>query len=201
MTQSSTPTLTAPSSTATGTFNVQRLQGKLVDVWPYHEPLYPNDTLSRLWNVMCEDNTLHRVFYEHNPMRFNDFMRFFDAKIFPQRLLLIYTTKDGEDAGFGWFDDVKQGIRAFANVCMRKKYWGPAAEEASTISLDYIFTAHDVASVYGLTPKPNRMALAQAKRLGFKVLAEVPGLAAWNNKPCDVTLTMLKREDFYGRRR
>ena len=67
--------------------------------------------------------------------------------------------------------------------------------------MDYIFHAHDVPVIYGITPKPNRMALAQAMRMGFKPLAVIPGFASFNGRRVDVTLTMNKREEFDGKLR
>jgi len=202
--RSNTETVTDSSSTASGTsdlrYDPEWLKGKLVDVWPYYEPVYPADTFVQMWNAMIEDNTLSRVFFEHGQMTFPELVRFFDHKANPARLLLIYTDKAGAGAGFGWFDDVRQGIRAFANICMRKAHWGPVADEACRISLRYIFTAHDVPTVYGFTPAPNRMAIAQAKRLGFKVLVTVPKMISWKGQPGDVVMTMLRREDFLGER-
>ncbi|KKK83492.1 hypothetical protein LCGC14_2792820 [marine sediment metagenome] len=159
----------------------------------------PPDTFVQIWNMLIDDNTLRRVFYEHDNMTFPELVRYFDQRLYPHRLLLLYTDKDGGAAGFGWFDDVKRGVRAFCSICMRKSHWGPPAEEASVISLDYIFNAHEVVRVFGVTPKPNRMALAQAKRLGFTVIAVVPGLSSYRGTVCDSTLTMMTKETFNGR--
>jgi RimJ/RimL family protein N-acetyltransferase len=176
-------------------FDVRRLQGKLVDCWPYHEPIFPAETLPKMWEWMQEDRLLHRVFYEHgNAMTFPEMVRYFDQRLSPDRLLLLFTTKAGEGAGFGWYDQVKQGLRATANVCMRRKYWGPHAHEAAQIALEYIFGAFNVQTVFGLTPVANRMALAQAKRLGFKAIARIPKLVAFNGTPMDVIMTHLTRE-------
>jgi len=180
-------------------YDISRLSGKLVNVWCYYEPAFPSDTLPRMWNMMVEDKTLKRVFYERDAMTFPDLVRYFDARIHPNRLLLLYTDKDGNDAGFGWFDDVLPGVRAFANICIKKSHWGPPADEASRLSLDYIFSAHKVQAIFGITPIPNRMALAQAKRLGFQVIARVTGLVSWKGEPCDATMTTLTKENFYGR--
>jgi RimJ/RimL family protein N-acetyltransferase len=141
------------------------------------------------------------VFYEHgSAMTFPEMVRYFDPRLSPDRLLLLFTTKTGDGAGFGWFDQVKVGLRATANVCMRKKYWGAHAQEAACIALDYIFGAFNVQTVFGLTPVANRMALAQAKRLGFKAIARIPKLVAFNGTPMDVIMTYLPKENWNGKR-
>jgi len=178
-----------------------RLKGRLVDVWPYAEAYAPASTFVQMWDMMLEDNTLRRTFYEFKEMTFPDLVRFFDSRLHPSRLLLLVTDKQGRGAGFGWFDDVQRGVRAFVSVCMSKFYWGPPADEAGEIALDYCFHCHDVPTIYGITPKPNRMALAQAMRMGFKPVATLPGFASFNGRRVDVTLTMNKREEFDGRRR
>ena len=192
----------APPSTASETsepkgYDVRRLHGTLVDVWPYHEPIFPAETLPTMWNWMVEDRLLHRVFYEHGAaMTFPEMARFFDVRLSPDRLLLLVTAKSGEGAGFGWFDQVKKGLRATANICMRRKYWGTSTEEFAKISLDYIFGAFEVLTVFGLTPTANRMALAQAKRLGFKPIARIRKLVAYNGVPMDVVMTALPRGEW-----
>src|SRR3972149_10200143 len=109
-----TPTPTAPTSTGSGTFDVRRLQGKLVDVWPYAEHLFPPETFYEMWKWMVEDGTLKKTFYEGGVTTLPGLVRFFDTLIFPNRLLLLYTNKQGEGAGFGWFDQVIPRVRAFA---------------------------------------------------------------------------------------
>jgi len=203
MTRSNTPTVTAPSSTDSETYNAgERLRGKLVDVWPYVEATFPPQTFVEMWNTMIEDKTLNRAFYETTEFTFPELVRFFDIKLHPRRLLLIYTDKMMNYAGFGWWDDVIPGVRAFANICMSKAFWGRPTDEASRISFDYIFHAYDVPRVFAVQPKPNRIALAYSIRLGFRPVTVIPAYTSYHGMPTDVTLTMLTREDFdHGRER
>ena len=146
---------------------------------------------------MVEDGTLKKTFYEGGVTTLPALVRFFDTLIFPNRLLLLYTSKQGEGAGFGWFDQVIPKVRAFANVCMRRKFWGPHTDEACRISMDYIFHGIGVASVFGFTP--DRMANALMKRLGAKEVARIPALASFNGTPADVMVTYLPKEVWNGR--
>ncbi len=194
---------TAPISTALETSNgysILRLSGKLVNVWPYEEQVFRNypETFYEMWKWMQEDGTLQKTFYEGGVTTLPNLVRYFDQLIFPNRLLLLYTTKAGEGAGFGWFDNVIPNVRAFANVCMRKKYWGAHTDEACRISLDYIFHGVGVAAVFGFTP--NRLAHALMKRLGARDVALIPGLASYHGKPAPVMVTRLAKENFNGRR-
>jgi RimJ/RimL family protein N-acetyltransferase len=179
-------------------YDPSRLSGRLVDVWPYAEAFFPPETFPEMWAWMKEDNTLHQTFYEGGVTTLPNLVRFFDQMIFPNRLLLLYTTKQGEGAGFGWFDQVIPKVRAFANICMRRRFWGAHTDEACRISIDYIFGAHGVASVFGFTP--NKMAHALMKRLGAKDVAMIPGLASYNGTPADVLVTRLAKGDWNGRR-
>ena len=147
---------------------------------------------------MVKDSTLKQTFYEGGVTTLPQLVRFFDTLIFPNRLLLLYTSKQGEGAGFGWFDQVIPRVRAFANVCMRKKFWGPHTDEACRISIDYIFNFIGVASVFGFTP--SRVANGLMKRLGAKEVARVPGLASFNGAPADVLITCLRKDEWNGRR-
>ena len=190
----STQTPTAPSSTG---WETSHLRGRLVDVWPYAEAYFPPETFPEMWAWMKEDNTLRQTFYEGGVTTLPHLVRFFDPLIFPTRLLLLYTTKAGEGAGFGWFDQVIQGVRAFANVCMRKKYWGAHTDEACRISIDYIMHAHGVRNVFGFTP--NGLAHALMKRLGAQHVATIPGLASYNGTPAVVMVTRLAKENWNGK--
>jgi len=169
-----------------------------VDVWPYAEAIFPPETFYEMWKWMLEDRTLKQTFYEGGVTTLPQLVRFFDTLIFPNRLLLLYTSKQGEGAGFGWFDQVIPKVRAFANVCMRKKFWGPHTDEACRISIDYIFNFIGVASVFGFTP--SRVANGLMKRLGAKEVARVPGLASFNGAPADVLITCLRKDEWNGRR-
>ena len=147
---------------------------------------------------MHEDGTLKTTFHQGGVTTLPALARFFDPLLFPNRLLLLYTTKHGEGAGFGWFDAVIPKVRAFANVCMRRKFWGAHTDEACRISIDYIFHFIGVASVFGFTP--DRMANALMKRLGAKEVARIPGLASFNGTPADVLVTRLAKGDWNGHR-
>lgn len=197
---SNIPTLTAPISTDSATYSASRLSGTLVDVWPYDEQTYRQypEIFPEMWRGMQEDNTLHKAFYEGGVTTLPNLVRYFDPVIFPNRLLLLYTAKAGEAAGFGWFDNVIQSVRAFANVCTRKKYWGPHTFEACSISIDYIFGAHGVKAVFGFTP--DRLAHGLMKRLGASHVATIPGLASYNGTPATVYVTRLAKENWNGRR-
>ena len=169
-----------------------------MDVWPYAEAYFPPETFYEMWKWMQEDDTLKQTFYEGGVTTLPSLVRFFDTLIFPNRLLLLYTTKQGDGAGFGWFDQVLPPVRAFANVCMRKKYWGAHTDEACSISIDYIFNAIGVAFVFGFTP--SRLANGLMKRLGAKEVARVPGLASFHGAPADVLITCLSKDGWNGRR-
>lgn len=190
--------LMAPISTGWATSN---WSGQLINVWPYDEETfrqYP-ETFYEMWRWMVEDGTLRKTFYEGGVTTMPSLVRFFDSLIFPNRLLLLYTTKQGEGAGFGWFDQVIPKVRAFANVCMRRKFWGAHTFEACSISIDYIFHAHGVQNVFGFTP--DRLAHGLMKRLGASHVATIPGLASFNGTPTTVYVTRLAKENWNGRGR
>ena len=192
-----TPTPTGKSSTASATFDLSRFRGKLVDVWPYAEGVFAADTFPKMWSWLVEEGMLRTVFYEGTrPLTLPGLVRYFDPLLNPGRLLLLATAKSGEGAGFSWFDHVMPGITAYASTFFRRKFWGPAAAEANRIALDYIFAVYRLARVYAITPARNRLAIAHAQRLGFRMVTLAPDMLDYHGGPATAAVLTLARDDF-----
>ena len=168
-----------------------------MDVWPYAEGVFAPDTFLQMWKWLAEEGMMRTVFYEGTrPMTLPALVRYFDPILNPGRLLLLVTAKNGEGAGFSWVDHVKPDITAYASTFFRRRFWGPAVMEANRIALDYMFSVYRLVRVYGITPARNRMAIAHAQRLGFRLLAMAPDMLDYHGIPATAAVLMLSRDDF-----
>lgn len=168
-----------------------------MDVWPYAETVFAADTFLKMWSWLVEERALRTVFYEgKHGMTFPGLVRYFDPLLNPGRLLLLVTSKSGEGAGFSWFDHVTPGVTAYGSTFFRRQCWGPAVTEANRICLDYVFSVYRLARVYAITPAKNRLAVAHAQRLGFRMLTIAPDMLDYNGAPANAAVLTLARDDF-----
>lgn len=173
----------------TTTFDVNRLAGTHVRLWPYARGWYPRDILYRCWLVMERDGATARVFHSSvSPpdipySQQGDLTEFVTLLADPRRVVLIVQAAATDDIlGLIWFDDLIPQHRALCNIFMCKAAYGPAAEEASTLAAAYAFEHLQVPTLWAFTPWP--VAVAHAKSIGFQVLAQLPGLVPGGMPMC-----------------
>jgi len=181
-------------------YDISRLTGKLVKLWPYSRGLYPRDILYRVWAAMEQDNAAHLVFHGQQVPSdmiytwrgdLTEFIKYFDQ---PTRLLVICECiEDKEIAGFIWFDDVVPGFRALANIFFRRKYYGQVSHEASILAKEYAFDGLGIKSLWAFTPW--LWAAKHAESIGFEKIVVLPGLYIVDGQLRDAYVLKLNREE------
>lgn len=177
------------------------LTGSHVKLHPYVRGHWPPETLYTLWNLMRTQGALRKVFWGGNGATRGDlvdFVKFFEPEPPVTRVLLMaQSQKNPADiAGLMWFDDLVDG-RASAGVFFARKYWGHPAREGSRIALAYAFQVLGARTVWAYTPW--RIAGRHAEACGFRPVVALPEYAVIAEKPQDLYVLRLTREDFDGR--
>lgn len=172
------------------------LVGEHVELWPYVRELLPGDVLYKLWLIMEEERAFEKLFHDVPTKQFDvsDLSKFFNRP--SVALFLVQNIKEQELVGAIWFDDIIPQYRAFASIFMRRKYWGDMTEEASHMALRYIFDVAKSQSVW--VSSPWKIAVRHAESLGFKIIAVLPGLSGTPEKPLDITILKLAKEQYDG---
>ena len=181
-------------------YDLNRLKGKLVNVWPYARGYFAPDLPYQLWSAMAKEDALKLVFFEEpvqeTPIATHADLAFFTEYILnPQRIVLLITAVGSEElAGLIWFDGLIPHFRATGNYWMRRKYWGYPTFEASRIALDYVFNSLDLKSVWAYTPWLT--SVKTTKRLGFDYVTALPESTFAAGKVRDMHVSVMRREKF-----
>lgn len=161
-------------------YDLEKLEGQYVRLWPYSRGYYPRDTLYHLWRLVEEDNAAPSLFHSQLcpiptvPYEWRgdlvEFVKVFESE---SRILLIaQSVQKDEIAGFFWFDDVVSKFRASCNIFYRRRYWGHPAREASRLAIGYGFEFLEFKSVWAYTPWDH--AAKHAEAVGFHPLISLP---------------------------
>lgn len=195
-------------STASGTqskYDINKLDGKLIKVWPYSRGFLPRDILFTAWKTMEKDDLMRFVFHGQNdptnrPISQRgdlvEFMKYFSEET---RALLIIQRKDNEQiGGLMWLDEIIKGFRAVGALCFAKNTRREFVDEATKICFDYSFEVFNLKALFGFTPWGP--ATDYALRSGMTQVALVPEFALVNNKPTDIAIVKITREEFYAKK-
>ena len=178
------------------------LQGKHVRMWPYSRGEFPRDVLYRLWRAT--EGLEDLIFFGSDDDNMSSYKRRGDLTEFmiymaePTRFVLIAEVKD-EIAGAFWIDQVKPRFSGAASYFYRRKFWGHAAREASSIGCRYGFEILELEQLWGMTPWMT--SIKHARVQGAKLIATLPGFYLIDGLPHDCYVSRLTKEDYYGRRR
>jgi hypothetical protein len=171
-------------------------------VIPYYREKanFPPNVLNLIYRKLCAEN-LDRLLFHNRSITEDEFVRFADT----EALTSIFLDEgNGRYAGIAWLtniedcDSLKKGLGAFAFF---KEYWrSDITQVFGEICLSQWFVAVGLTMVFGITPKPNRMAQQYCKRLGFTYLKEsVPGFLSFNGETVDACVCTLTKSDFEQR--
>jgi hypothetical protein len=135
-----------------------------------------DDELLSIYNQLKEEKLLDKIFY-HTPMDENDFVLY--LKTFDNRF--FFTIVDNEVIGFSWLNKFECNTARVHQVFF-KSGWGDKAEDAAKFGLNYFLHLKDLEGKYildtlvGITPKPNRLAVKFAEKVGMNIVGEIPNI-------------------------
>lgn len=124
----------------------------------------------------CEkEGTFKRVFCEGGVGTPEEFL----AEMQKPTNIPVFIYRGTDPVGFAWLNGIA-GNHAFAHFCFLSSAWGPPAEEAGRMLLDYwmSFGESEGAPVFdviiGTTPETSVLATRFAQRVGFVRLGSIP---------------------------
>jgi RimJ/RimL family protein N-acetyltransferase len=165
------------------------LEGTNCNIYSYERDSFKPDIFHKLFALMEEDEDSYKVLW---PFEYHDLIQFIQCISDPHVLLFIIFTKDYKDfVGFTWFNEVVPHFKAHANLFIRKKYRKILTDEASKLSLDFMFKHFDLKEIWTHTPWENAHKLSL--RLGFTETAVLPDYVLVKNEPQNFYISKLKR--------
>lgn len=174
----------------------------LPTVIPYYKERenFPPNVLNLIYRKLCAEN-LDRLLFHNKSVTEEEFVKFATD----DALTSIFLDQgNGRIAGIAWLTNIedceslRKGIGSFAFL---KDYWHPPITQVfGDICMSQWFTVVGLTLVYGITPKPNRMAQQYCKRLGFTYLpCDIPGFVSFNGETVDARVCTLTKTDFEKR--
>ena len=189
-------TVSAPSEL----WNLERLEGELVSLWPYAHGYYARDLPYQIWALIEKDDAAKYIFYEYQegpePISIKGDLATFIAYLSdPQKIILVVEDNETKGiAGMIWFDSFIPNYRCHSGFWMRRRFWGHRTREACRIALDYIFNKINVQSVWGFTPWQTSLKTQTA--LGFTYVVSLPDYVLIDGRPNDMHISYLRKQEF-----
>jgi len=176
------------------------LEGQLVKIVPFMRGYFPRTAMFQLWQAIEQDGTAHRLFWEQRegnetmPVSTDgDLVTFVDRMNKPATQLLIGYPKDSfEIMGMFWFSDIQPGHQAFANIWVKKSFYGKASRDLSKLCLAYAFEVWGLQQLWVTTPWVE--ALKLATDMGFAKTGLMPNFVKIQQILYDVHLLQLTRD-------
>ena len=159
--------------------------------------------LPGLWRRMHEDGTFSMFFHEGPESNFYNFMSMLSTLGEMLQLIVGHDEQGNavEHAGFTLLRNVLQHEkcrRALGNFCFFKEYWNrhDSRDLGMTVLRDW-FETKQADTIAGTTPSANHAALRFIKRLGFRVIGEVPSFTLYQGEQCASVVSYMTKE-MYG---
>lgn len=103
-----------------------------------------------------------------------------------------------EFIGMGWINTFQRmgGGHAKAEVGFGFFDGGSVFEKVRLVRMmvDWVFEHLDVDAIFGITPEPNRSAVAFIKRVGFDIVGPLPAYATWGGELCGAYVSCITKE-------
>jgi RimJ/RimL family protein N-acetyltransferase len=110
-----------------------------------------------------------------------------------------------ELAGMGWINQITDtGLIRRGDVGMmffRKFQQRSITREFTEQLIDYAFDVARLDVIHGMTPEPNRAALAFSRRMGFMQYGPIPLMCHYAGVPCAGVMSVMTKQDWNRRRR
>lgn len=119
---------------------------------------------------------IRRVFWDGSIADARSFIEFMKR---PGNIVTLLF-KGGRCAGYAWLTGLCSNY-AFGHFCFLRSVWGPQADEAGRMYLDYWFSfpGNDgplLDTILGMVPGFNKLAHQYVERIGFQRLGVIPGM-------------------------
>ena len=161
---------------------------------PYAEENIPDSVFHWFWNQMVEERLDKVVFYAGGVKNPYDFIVLMKYNVLPTFVI----NSDSKPVALAWLSDFGNR-KAFAHFCVLKRAWGKSKEIGLKV-LEFWLNELDLNVVLGMTPTRNRMAIAFIKKLGMKVLGDIPMAISYRGNYESATISYITKEELkHGR--
>lgn len=166
--------------------------------WHPNQDLFPENTLEKIYHHLHMDGIYRELIHERELSK-EEFLAFVTG--YPETVLMIFVDMEtGKYPGIGWITDIARtdtilrGVGAFAFF---REFWdSKLPKECGVRACENWFNDMGFDLIYGLTPKPNRMARRFCSSLGFRYIADLPNFTCYHGKTVDGLICMLTKEEF-----
>ena len=185
--------------------------------YAFNKNLFPEDMLERIYNDLHADGLYREVMHERELPKeeFIDFMG-----MYPHTVLSILTdAKTNQYHGIGWLSDINHTdsmLKGCGSFAFFRKHWNQKITERfgmicvsqwfrfpwKLLLKGEEFDAQNMPSdqgfdlVFGMTPKPNKLAQRYVRNLGFHYAAEIPGFTTYHGETVDGLVAVQTKEEF-----
>jgi RimJ/RimL family protein N-acetyltransferase len=163
-------------------------------------PLVNEETLATIYLQFKKDGILDTVFHERNVS-----LRWFLDFLMNEKTDVLACGRlksDGsmELCGIGWINCYFQAadkLKCDVSHGFMKQFWGHGLPLTwCRLMLDWTFTSRKADVVYGVTPEPNRLAVAFARKLGFTMHGPVPYWSQFRGEACSCYIDTMTRDEW-----
>ncbi len=188
-------------------------------VYPYafNKKLFPDNMLEKLYYHLQEDGIYREVMHEHALSK-NEFVEFMG--MYPHTILSICVdARTNEYHGFSWVSDIHHTdsmLKGCGSFAFFRKHWNQRITEIfGMICVSQWFrfpwklllqgeefdtrampTDQGFDLIFGMTPKPNRLAQRYVRNVGFTYVATVPGFTTYRGETVDGLVATQTKEQF-----
>ena len=166
------------------------LEGTGCSIYNYNRDEFKKDILVDLWKLMEEDGDSDKALW---PFEKHDLVQFIQYLSDTHNVLFVVYNKECTDyVGFTWFNEIVPNFKAHTALYIRKKYRKTLTDEASTLSMDFMFNHFSLTELWSHTPWENAHKLAL--RLGFTEIATLPNYVRLKGVLHNFYISRLKRK-------
>ena len=166
--------------------------------WHPNRDLFPENTLEKIYHHLHMDNIYRELVHERELPK-DEFLAFVTG--YPETVLMIFVDMEtGKYPGIGWITDIARtdtilrGVGAFAFF---REFWGSKLpKECGVRACENWFNDMGFDLIYGLTPKPNRVARRYCTSLGYRYIAHLPDFTCYHGETVDGLICMLTKEEW-----
>jgi len=185
--------------------------------YAFNKKLFPEDMLERIYNDLHDDGLYREVMHERELGK-EEFIEFLG--MYPHTVLSILTdVKTNQYHGIGWLSDINHTdsmLKGCGSFGFFRKFWNQKiTQKLGMICVSQWFrfpwklllkgeefdaqnmpTDQGFDLVFGMTPKPNKLAQRYVRGLGFKYVATIPGFTSYHGETVDGLVAVQTKEEF-----
>jgi len=174
-------------------------------VIPYflNKDLLPAGVLGNIYEALVAEGSLGEVLHEKENSK-DDFISYVEKFTLPS---VFANVEENRIDGIAWLSDIAitdTHTKASGSYCFLKQAWdtkrslhyGKICVAQWFFPEQFGISYPPLDSLWGLTPKSNRLARRFATRLGMKYVANLPGFTCHHGKRVDALVCNIEREEF-----